>query len=615
MSVVSPAGGHEQRARRPRRTDGYAPIADYAAIGDMRTVALVALDGSIDWLCLPALDAPSTFAALLDPARGGRFALAPAVPFAAERDYEPDTNVLATTFRTDGGTLRVLDALTFPGMGEPGTSQLVRRVECTAGRVPLRWCVQPRFGCGRRGPARIERGADGLLAHDERLLLALQAWELGEPQVRDGEGAIAGEAELEQGDCGLLVLGAFVEEPLLLPARERAERDLALTCRRWREIAARCTYEGPWRDAVLRSVLALELLLNRETGAMAAAATTSLPERIGGERNYDYRFAWLRDMDFALDALLAAGYDGEVHASLRWGLTAAARTHPRLLPFYRLEGGTLCDAHPLPLAGYRGSRPVVAGNDAREQLQLGTYGTVLNTAWRYVEAGNALDPGSGVRIAELADFVCDAWRTPDSGIWELPERRRYVHSRIACWQALDRALRLAEAGAIPGRRRERWRAQAAAIRRFVEREGWSERRRAFVQVPGGEQLDAALLLASKLGFLARGDPRLRSTIAALRAELGAGGPLLHRTSALRACEGAFVACSFWLVEALADAGATEQAHEAMGAAIALRNDVGLLSEQVDPRDGSFLGNVPQALSHLALIAAAQRLTSVSPETS
>jgi GH15 family glucan-1,4-alpha-glucosidase len=604
MSVASPMGGRE-RARRPQRIDGFAPIADYAAIGDMRTVALVALDGSIDWLCLPELDSPSTFAALLDPQRGGRFALAPAVPFTAERAYLPDTNVLITTFQTEEGSARVLDALALPGMGEPGTTQLVRRVECIAGRVPLRWHVAPRFGCGQRSPAKVEPADGALLVHDERLLLALQTWELGEPQVRND--GVAGERELESGDCGLLVLGAFAQEPLLLPARERVERDLELTCRRWREIAARCTYEEPWREAVLRSVLALELLLNRETGAVAAAATTSLPERIGGDRNYDYRFAWLRDMDFALDTLLAAGYDGEVHASLRWGLQAAARTHPCLLPFHRLDGGPLRDAHELALGGYRGSRPVVEGNDAREQLQLGTYGTVLNTAWRYVESGNALDPSSGAQLAELADFVCDAWRTPDSGIWELPDRRLYVHSRIACWQALDRALRLADAGAIPGRRRERWGAQAAEIRSFVERHGWSQDRGAFVHVADGDELDAALLLASRLGFLERGDLRIGATIAALRDELGAGGPLLHRTSALRECEGAFVACSFWLVEALADAGEHEQALETMEAALALRNDVGLLAEEVDPTDGSFLGNVPQALSHLALIGAAQRL--------
>ncbi len=565
------------------------------------TLALVARDGSIDWLCLPDLDSPSVFAALLDPKRGGRFRLAPAVPYEATRHYMPDTNVLETTYTTAGGVARGVDALTLPTAGLAPLRELVRRVEGVVGTVPFRWRMEPRFPYGqgrmrtgmRAGVPVFETGAQGV---------ALRSFSAGEPVLSDG--AVEGVFEAQAGSMSVLALTAAREEPLILPGRDDVERRLDRTIAYWREWARDRTYEGPWRDAVVRSLLALKLLVHAPSGAIAAAGTTSLPERLGGDANWDYRFSWLRDSVFTVDAFLATGCAREARSFFWWLMHASQADRSNLRVLYRLNGGREASERELDLAGYERSRPVRIGNAAADQLQLDVYGELMQTAYLYAHAGNAIGRDTGKRLAGVADLVCRLWPERDSGIWELRDRHEhYTQGKMACAVALERACELAERGILPGGRVESWRRQAAEIRRFVEERCWSEERGTYTAFSGGDELDAAVLLASISGYAGDDDPRMRRTIAALRSEL-ADGPHLYRASWSIGREGAFVACSFWLADALARTGRGEEAAALMNELVAAGNDVGLLAEEIDPASGRQLGNFPQALSHLALVNAA-----------
>ncbi len=583
------------------RTDGYAPIGEYAAIGDGRTVALVARDGAIEWLPLPALDGPAVFASLLDRERCGRFDLAPIAEHTSERRYLDRTNVLETTFKTEDGTVAVTDALSLQDGGQLSWIELVRRVRVVRGTVAMRYTVRPRFDFGFEKTS-IEASGHAFLAAAGTQLMALQAWDAGEPAHSAGQ--IAGEFELAE-ECSALLVCVFVDsEPLPLPPRPEIEVRLDRTAEAWRRWIDFHTYRGPWREAVTRSLLALKLLIQAETGAVAAAGTTSLPERLGGDRNYDYRYSWVRDSALTLDALGAAGYREQVHASLSWLLDATEPTDPRLEPFYTLDRRVSEGETHLDLAGYRGSRPVRKGNSASGQLQLDCYGDLVETIELYVRHGNRLDPQASRRVVDIADHVCRMWRHEDSSIWELSDLRHYTLSKIKCWVALDRAIALARAGHVPDGRVEAWLGEAQRIRAWIDANCWSERRRSYAFHAGTDDLDAAVLLAARVGYLDGHDPRLHATIDAVRGELGAGGPLLYRYTGQDRHEGAFVACSFWLVEALARTGRLDEARRTMNELLALSNDVGLFSEEIDPASGAFLGNFPQGLSHLALVNAA-----------
>jgi GH15 family glucan-1,4-alpha-glucosidase len=587
-----------------RAHGGYAPLRSYAAIGDGRTVALVAEDGTIDWLTLPNLDSPSVFAALLDTERGGSFELAPRTGFAMARRYLPGTNVLETTFTTATGVVRVQDAMSVTGAGLGPLRELQRRVEGLAGRVEMNWRMQPRFGYGERrtqlgwrnGVAIATSGSDAL---------AVCSFDAGTVEVdRD---TVAGTFDAVAGSRAVIAVCTAHQEPLVFPARSELDGRFTATLETWRAWANSRAYNGPWQGPVTRSALALKLLVHAPSGALAAAATTSLPEEIGGLRNWDYRFCWVRDAAFTLDALLRLGCTPEAQAYFWWLMHASQLTHPRLQPLYRLDGGANARERALPLDGYRGSRPVRAGNAAAAQLQLDTYGELLQAAWLYADAGNRVDADIGGRLAEVADLVCQLWRRPDAGIWEVrSEPAHFTHSKMMCWVALDRAERLAERGLLPTRHRARWAEQAIAVRDFIEQECYSLQRESYVRFAGADELDASVLLGLLSGYGEARSPRWAQTVAAIRFALG-HGPYVRRYSGadgLSGGEGAFVSCSFWLAEALARTGRIDDATVLMDQLVALGNDVGLYAEEVDPATGAFLGNLPQALSHLSLISAA-----------
>jgi GH15 family glucan-1,4-alpha-glucosidase len=587
---------------------GYAAIRDYAAIGDGRTAALVARDGSIDWLCLPDLDSGSVFGALLDPERGGAFRLAPTEPFEVERRYCPATNVLETTFHTERGSIRVTDAMLLPLSGLAPTRELVRHIEGLSGEVPISWRVEPRFGYGQER-TRIGDRLGIPVASAGSDALAVLAFDAGEPQR--GPDAVVGEKVVRGGSKALLALCISHGDPLVFPCRAEIELRLEQTLGFWREWAAGRRYAGPWRDAVLRSALALKLLIHAPSGAIAAAATTSLPEELGGVRNWDYRYSWIRDSSASLDALLGLGCPREAESFFWWLMHASQLTHPRVKVLYRLNGGARVPEHELALAGYEGSRPVRVGNAAAPQQQLDVYGHLLQTAWLFAEAGGRLSADIASRLAKTADLVASIWEREDSGIWEVRGQvRHFTQSKMMCWVGLDRACRLAAAGVIPSGTAARWRAQANAIRGFVSERCWSADRGGYLRYPGAEETDAAILLPILLGYGADADQaRLASTVRGIRDELGSG-PLVYRyrgDDGLPGDEGAFLACSFWLVDALAKLGQAVDAAELMEDLLGLSNDVGLYAEEIDPKTGSFLGNLPQGLVHLALVNAAVTL--------
>ena len=433
-----------------RLARGYVPIGDYAAIGDGRTVALVARDGSIDWLCLPDLDSPSVFAAVLDADRGGRFALAPEIPAEVQRRYLPDTNVLETTFTTGQGVVRVTDAMALPSPDLGPTRELIRRVDGVAGRVPMRWRVTPGLRLRRAvahatraprrdpGRARRPRRAGGLLLGGRR----------GPDRRRRDLRAFRG---WTSPNSALIALCAAHQEPLVFPTREQVEARLHATTAYWRRWAAQRAYDGPWRDAVIRSALALKLLFHAPPGRSRQRRRASLPEEIGGERNWDYRFCWVRDSAFTLDALLQLGCPGEAEAFFWWLLHASQLTHPRLQVLYRLDGGERAPERTLELDGYRGSRPVRVGNDAAAQTQLDIYGDLLQTALIYAQAGGRARPRdrpAARRRSPTSSAASGASPTPASGRCAASPLH-FTHSKMMCWVALDRALRLCDTGHVP----------------------------------------------------------------------------------------------------------------------------------------------------------------------
>ena len=584
-----------------RRKRGFAPIESYAALGDGTTIALVASDGAVDFLSLPFMYSPTALAALLDPERGGRFVLRPTGSFDAERRYLDRTNVLETTYRTTSGVARVTEALNLHGGGQLPWRELARRVECLSGEVELEWeaDVRPDWG---RAEVRIRPRRDVPVFEGGGLEVAVHSWDAGEPEYRDE--SVGSTFSLRNGERALLALVATHDQPIPIPRRHEVERRLDDTIGVWRDWLDNWEYDGPWADHLARSALALKLMSFEPKGALVAAPTTSLPERIGGDKNYDYRYMWVRDTAFTLDALMRLRLPEQVHESFCCLLRAVKTTAPDLRPFYSLEGHEAARCEELPLHGYRGSQPVRYGNAASSQLQIGSWGDLIETVDLYLEAGNALDDSTGELLEQCLDRLAVIWPDDDSGIWELQECHSYTASNFSSWMALDRAVRLAHEGHLPAAHADVWQEQRDRARAYIEERCWSEELGAYVEYAGGETLDAAVLRAARMGWDRVAPERLRSTVDVVREQLDAGGGLLWRRTGNVEQEGAFLACSFWLVEALARRGDVNDAAALFEQLVGYENDVGLLSEEIDPSNGSHLGNFPQGLSHLSLINAA-----------
>lgn len=589
------------------RRDGFAPLGAYALLGDMRAAALVAQDGAIDWLALPTMDAAPICSALLDPDRGGAIRLSPSVPFECSRRYLPGTMVLETTFTTSTGSMRVTDALNFGTLGTLPWTELARVVEIIDGEVALRWEVRP----GHRLSAITRPWAH--MRHDTPMLLVgsvhLAVIADGFGDVCVGHDAIWAEGVLRSGDSATLGVVGTESEPIRIPAAAEVRQRTEQTIERWRHWSSTTGYDGRYSNLVLRSALVLKALTLGSSGAIAGAATTSLPEQLGGKRNFDYRYAWIRDASFALDAMNRLGLSEELQAGISWLLNAVVQEAPALRVFYGLDGrpvdSRMIDVQDVP--GYRGSLPVRVGNGAADQSQLGAYGDLLDAVCRYVNRGARLPAETGVMLAQMADHVCDIWRSADAGLWELGTQEHYTSSKIGCWTALDRAVRLAEGGELVTAHLERWRGERDEVRRYIDERCWSHAKQAYTFYAGSDELDAAVLLMARTGFCQPGDSRLSTTIDAIVDELLVGESLIYRYSGQRDAEGAFLACSCWLVEALVHVGRLDEAERRFADFVTHANDLGLLTEEIDPATGELLGNIPQALSHLALIGAATSL--------
>jgi len=598
----------------------YQPIEDYGIVGDMRTAALVGTDGSIDWFCYPRFDSPSVFGAILDAERGGRFRIAPLVEVASRRQtYWPDTNVLVTRFLCPEGMGELID---FMPIAEPeeGRSALVRQLRVVRGRLRFGIDCQPRFDYARaeHETAFVEGGAVFRSPHCHLSLRTPVAL------VRR-EGGVRGEVVLGEGESVAFVLQE-VEDERDRGARiepEAAEALFEATVTYWRRWLSHCTYTGRWREQVHRSALALKLLTYEPTGAIVAAPTTSLPEAIGGRRNWDYRYTWIRDAAFTVYGLLRIGFTEEAARFMEW---IEARCHEleagnTLRIAYGIDG-----RHELPeevldhLEGYRGSAPVRIGNAAYEQLQLDTTGALLDSVYLFNKYGVPISYGFWRELRRLVRWVADHWEEDDEGIWEVRSGRRpFVYSKLMCWVAVDRALRLADKRSFPADRHG-WELLRDRIYEDVMERGWNGKVRSFVQSYDSESLDAATLIMPLVFFVSPNDPRMLETLDAIQRSPRHGGlvesGLVYRYRAdtddgVSGEEGSFNMCSFWLVEAMTRAGRVDhgrlrRARLLFEHMMGYSNHLGLYAEQTGPC-GEALGNFPQAFTHLALISAAFNL--------
>ncbi len=585
----------------------YKPISDYGVIGDMHSAALVSTDGSIDWLCFPRFDSPSVFAAILDDQRGGRFAIQPAGEYRSTQAYRPETNILLTTFHTDSGQATLTDFMPVAEDVTLSEHEVIRLARCDAGEVTLECLFQPRLDYAG-APTRLTVVPRGVVATGGGAKLSLAS---PLPLQLEGDEARA-TFPLRSGETAAFIL-RWDEETPRLTADYDIPCKLGNTEAYWRLKTSDWHYRGRWSELVKRSVLALHQLLYAPSGAICAAVTTSLPGQIGGPRNWDYRFCWLRDAAFTLDVFHRLGHTHDTSPFLGW-LSHFSSTFPNNLhTLYGIGYEMDIEERVLDhLEGYRGSRPVRVGNAANKQLQLDDYGELLLALASYYRAGGYIDD-SFWRLAEtLVEGAVANWRLPDHGIWEMrAERRHFVYSKVMCWVAVDRGIRLAQALGRPVDL-ARWRQAREAIRADVLANGLNPKLGAFVQSYGSDTPDASLLFMPMAGFLPAADPRMLATIDLIRRELSVDGLVRRYLPAqvddgLGTDEGTFTMCTFWLIGCLVLLGRLDEAQRLFEKAISFSNHVGLFSEMVDPKTGEFLGNYPQAFTHIALIHTARNL--------
>ena len=589
-----------------------AAIEDYALLGDLQTAALVGRDGAIDWLCLPRFDSPACFAALVGDEDAGSWKLAPAEASApTRRGYRDDSLILETEWHTGDGAVRVIDFMPPRGVA----ADVVRIVEGISGRVPMGMALRLRFDYGHIVPW-VRRLDDGLSA-----IAGPDAVWLHTPVSTHGR-ELATFAEFDVA-AGQRVPFVLTHQLSHLPRPQPADPEDALnkTARWWHSWMAQCRYTGHWQSEVRRSLLLLKALTYAPTGGIVAAATTSLPEQLGGVRNWDYRYCWLRDATFTLQALLGTGFVDEARAWREWLVRAVAGDPSQLQIMYGLDGRRRLPEFTLPwLSGYQGSAPVRVGNAAAAQLQLDVWGEVLDGLHLARESGLPTDDTAWDVQQALLDFLEGNWRKPDASLWEVRgPARQFVHSKVMAWAGVDRAVRTVENHGLPGPL-DTWKALREEIHHEVCANGYDAQRHTFTQSYGSDELDAALLLLPRVGFLPWDDPRIIGTVDAVDAELGHDGLLLRyhpqkSDDGLPGDEGVFLACSFWLVDALCGIGRNKHATNLFERLLGLRNDVGLLSEEYDPHTARHLGNTPQAFSLVGLINSARQLSGHHTTTS
>jgi GH15 family glucan-1,4-alpha-glucosidase len=603
----------------------YQPIENYGIIGNMRTVAHVGMNGSIDWYCYPHFDSPSIFGAILDDKKGGCFQIfAGADGVRHKQFYWPSTNVLVTRFLLADGIAELED---FMPVGLPSDSpeyrHIYRRIRCVRGSVRISVACRPAFDYGRQTHETLIE-ANGAIFKTGSLTLALST---AVPLRNDGRGGVSAEFVLSEGKSQVFILRDDCNEGEVPcpPSEEEAERLLRGTVKFWQNWLSACTYHGRWRDQVHRSALALKLLTFEPTGAIIAAPTTSLPEVIGGARNWDYRYTWMRDAAFTVYAFLRIGFRGEAAAFMGWIEDYAskhARPKERGAVVFTIIGDNQLPEHTLDhWEGYRGSSPVRIGNDAVSQFQGDIYGELMDAFYLSNKYVSPTSYDIWVKIRNRLEWICDNWQLPDAGIWEMRNRQEhFVYSKVMNWVALDRGLRLADKRALPADR-GKWMRERDKIYEEVMTKGWNEKRHAFTQFYGSEDLDASLLIMPLVFFMAPNDPRMMGTIDAILKNPRDGGllsdslvyryPPQPRIDGLPGEEGTFNMCSFWLVEALTRAGVAfpeklDQARLLFERVLGYANHLGLYAEQTGPQ-GEALGNFPQAFTHLALISAAFNL--------
>ena len=593
----------------------FPPLSAYGAIGNGERIALVDRTGSIDWCCFPHLESASVFARILDLERGGHFAIRPTGAYDAEHRYVERTNVLETVFETDGGRAVLTDVMPVIAdveggdrLGERYQESIYRKLTCEEGTVEFGMSFAPRFDYARASTA-VRAADDGVVAvgGDERLHLH------GNVEYRiEGDGEATATGLLSAGETRWFCAQYGHDRPR---TPDECERLLEGTIEYWREWIDQCAgpasglFDGPWADAVARSALTLKLLIHRETGAIPAAATTSIPEEIGDDRNWDYRYNWLRDAKFTVQALYNIGQKNEAHEYFDWFLDIVHEDPAEIRPAYDLHGGAVPDERVLDhLSGYRGSTPVRIGNAATDQRQLDIYGTIVQGIYETVNHDRELSEEGWIDIRDIVSYVAEVWREPDAGIWEFRgEPRHYVHSKLLCWVALDRGIELADEYGFDAPL-ERWTAERRELRSTLLDSGYSESAGSFVQYFESETaIDATALLIPIYGFLSPDDGRVQATIDSVLERLATDDGLVYRFRGAdvgREESSGFLLCSFWLVDALVLSGRFEEAEDIFTSVLERTTPLGLLSEKVDPVTGTRLGNFPQAFSHIGLINSA-----------
>jgi GH15 family glucan-1,4-alpha-glucosidase len=599
-------------------TPGYQPIENYGIIGDLHTTALVGMDGSIDWLCLPHHDSPSVFAAILDVAKGGRFRISPDMGEATCKQlYWPDTNVLVTRFFTPDGVGEITD---YMPIGTSGSGRerhrIIRRVEVVRGTMTFRMECTPAFDYAREehetslvpGGAIFDASELSLGLASDFHLQQYGSGVISEFTLHEEQSTVFVLREIEAGEDRGVGFSRMDEEEVFMQTVEY-----------WRSWLSRCTYTGRWREMVRRSALTLKLLTFEPTGAIVAAPTMGLPEGIGGERNWDYRYTWIRDAAFTLYGLLRIGFTEEAREFINWLGSRCQRSKPdgSLQLMYGIDGRQDLREEILDhLDGYRGSRPVRLGNGAYDQLQLDIYGELMDAVYLYNKHGSPISYDLWTHLRVLINWVCNNWQKEDEGIWETRGGRRdFVYSRLMCWVAIDRGLRLADKRSFPADR-DRWLEIRDRIYEEIMERGWSQEREAFVQSYGDDTLDASNLIMPLVFFLSPSDPRMLKTLDAINRPPQDGGlvsnSLVYRydvqksADGLTSEEGTFSLCTFWLVEALTRAGRLEESRLIFEHMLGYANHLGLYAEEIGRR-GEALGNFPQAFTHLTLISAAYNL--------